>query len=130
MTHLKALLFLLFLEPLVSSGRIGRIKFLMLLALALGPLLLGTLLSYVATAPWSQFATGALVIAGLAFWWIAILASAIRRLHDVGRSGLWVILLGVLWPLLLVWPGQNRANRYGPPPAPFALTPSPAQGRA
>ena len=48
----------------------------------------------------------------------------IRRLHDVGRSGWWLLL--ALIPLvgdilLLVWlalPGEPGPNRWGPPPAP------------
>ncbi|MGE8499918.1 MAG: DUF805 domain-containing protein [Pseudomonas sp.] len=130
MTHLKALLFLLFLEPLVSSGRIGRIKLLGLFLLALWPLILARVLHDEAAAQWFQNAVGVLAVAGLVFLWVALLATFIRRLHDVGRSGLWVLLVAVLWPLLMVWPGQNRANHYGPPPSPFALRPLPAQGQA
>lgn len=130
MAHLKALLFLLFLEPLVSSGRIGRIKLLALNLLALWPLCLSTVLYNEAAPLWVQYTLSALAVAGFVFWWIAILATFIRRLHDVGRSGIWVLLVAVLWPLLIVWPGQNRSNRYGPPPSPFALTPSLARGQA
>jgi len=50
------------------------------------------------------------------------LAVAVRRLHDVGRSGWWYLivfvpLIGLL--VLLYWfvqPGSDGANEYGPPP--------------
>lgn len=47
-------------------------------------------------------------------------AVAVRRLHDVGRSGWWllVILVPVLGVIaLIVWwasPGEDRTNAYGP----------------
>ncbi len=64
-----------------------------------------------------------------------------RRLHDVGRSGLWwlisfVPLVGVI--LLIIWltgDSQPGTNQYGPNPkgvrgaaAPFSPAPGPAQG--
>ena len=50
------------------------------------------------------------------------LAVAVRRLHDVGRSGWWLLIMfvplfGLL--LLLFWwvqPSEREANRFGPPP--------------
>jgi uncharacterized membrane protein YhaH (DUF805 family) len=50
------------------------------------------------------------------------LAASVRRLHDTGRSGWWVLLLFV--PLvgqiiLIVWyctRGEPGPNRFGPPP--------------
>ena len=54
---------------------------------------------------------------------IPSLALAVRRLHDIDRSGWWV-LLGLIpiigWIILIVWACQPTApqpNRYGPPPA-------------
>jgi uncharacterized membrane protein YhaH (DUF805 family) len=51
------------------------------------------------------------------------LAAAVRRLHDIGKSG-WLVLVGLIpligWLLLLYWnvqPGSASANDYGPPPA-------------
>jgi uncharacterized membrane protein YhaH (DUF805 family) len=51
------------------------------------------------------------------------LALAVRRLHDIGRTGWWV-LLGVIpiigWIILIVWacqPTLPQPNKYGPPPA-------------
>lgn len=50
---------------------------------------------------------------------IPSLAIGVRRLHDVGRTGWWVLIaftvIGIL--LLLYWyvqPGQRRDNAYGP----------------
>ncbi|MBB6306526.1 DUF805 domain-containing protein [Xanthobacter tagetidis] len=50
------------------------------------------------------------------------LAVAIRRLHDVGRSGWWFLILFVpfgFFVLLFWWvqPSERMANRFGPPPA-------------
>ena len=49
--------------------------------------------------------------------WMAVYA---RRLHDLNKSGLWLILLGIpyvniiLLIVLLFIPGSNEANNYGP----------------
>ncbi len=52
------------------------------------------------------------------------LAVAARRLHDVGRSGWW-LLLGLIpligWLVLLIWTirrGDSTPNRYGDSPLP------------
>ncbi len=51
------------------------------------------------------------------------LAVQIRRLHDVDRSGWW-LLIGLIpiigWITLIVWQcmrGTDGPNRFGPPPA-------------
>jgi uncharacterized membrane protein YhaH (DUF805 family) len=52
------------------------------------------------------------------------LAVAIRRLHDIDRTGWWVLLgfipvIGTLW--LIYWacqPGTSGPNRFGPDPMP------------
>jgi len=56
------------------------------------------------------------------FYW-CVLALSAKRYHDVGRSALWlallgVPLLGVLWVgcELLIRAGFDGENRYGPPP--------------
>ena len=46
------------------------------------------------------------------------LSLGVRRLHDTGRSGWWLLLGLFLYPALIFLfclPGQNEANRYGPP---------------
>lgn len=51
---------------------------------------------------------------------VPAIASAVRRLHDTGRSGWWV-LLAITWvglvPLLWWWlaPGDPAPNRFGEP---------------
>ncbi|KAA0597179.1 uncharacterized membrane protein YhaH (DUF805 family) [Azospirillum lipoferum] len=52
------------------------------------------------------------------------LAVSVRRLHDIGRSGWW-LLLGVVpligWLVLIIWAatkGDATENRFGPPPLP------------
>jgi len=50
------------------------------------------------------------------------LAVAIRRLHDVDRSGWWFLMVftivGIIFPLLYwyIKPGTRGTNRYGPDP--------------
>ena len=51
------------------------------------------------------------------------LAMGVRRLHDVGRSGFWLLIALVpvagLIVLIVFWVqrGESGANAYGPPPA-------------
>jgi uncharacterized membrane protein YhaH (DUF805 family) len=78
-----------------------------LLALLLGGSVLGSLLTGV-------FALGVL---------LPSLAAGVRRLHDTGRSG-WFLLLGLI-PFvnfyllyLLIIRGDEGPNEYGPPPMP------------
>lgn len=77
--------------------------------------------------------TGALIVAAVAdllwLYYVLILpfvlpliAVAVRRLHDTGRSGWWYLLLIVPLAniaLYVFWalPGEPRENRYGPVPA-------------
>lgn len=61
------------------------------------------------------------------------LAVSVRRLHDIGRSGLW-LLMGLVpvfgWLVLVIWfcqPGVSEENAFGPPLRPaFLLPPRPA----
>jgi uncharacterized membrane protein YhaH (DUF805 family) len=70
---------------------------------------------YVMTAP-----NWLMIIAHLALF-LPTLAVTVRRLHDVGRTGWWILvsfvpLFGLL--LLLFWwvqPSQQEPNVYGPP---------------
>ncbi|MFG1479950.1 DUF805 domain-containing protein [Xanthobacter sp. V4C-4] len=56
------------------------------------------------------------------------LAVTVRRLHDVGRSGWWVLIMmlpAIGFLLLLFWwvqPSEPRDNAYGP--APYPLLPA------
>lgn len=64
---------------------------------------------------------------GLADLWalamlVPMVSALVRRLHDIDRGGWWALLLllpvaGAL--ILLIWaakPGDEGANRFGPPP--------------
>jgi uncharacterized membrane protein YhaH (DUF805 family) len=71
-------------------------------------------------------------VVGLALF-LPSLAVGVRRLHDTGRSGWW-ILIGLIpilgWILLLVWfcTDSTADNQYGPSPKqqPGAYQPPPA----
>ena len=43
--------------------------------------------------------------------WIPLAAAAIRRLHDAGKSGWWIIF-PVVNLVFLTFPAQNEDNRY------------------
>jgi uncharacterized membrane protein YhaH (DUF805 family) len=55
--------------------------------------------------------------------WLATLAVTVRRLHDTGRSGWWVLLWfvccigAIVVVVFCVQPSQPADNQYGPPPA-------------
>lgn len=56
------------------------------------------------------------------------LAVSVRRLHDIGRSGWWLLinLVPVVGPLFLLYffvqPSDEEPNRYGPVPQPGSAT--------
>ncbi len=87
-----------------------------------------------ALARLSQIGGGSKLFEAMASLWslgllVPGIAVAVRRLHDVGKSGwnyLWVLLPIVGWILLLVWaarPGMEGTNQYGPDPKdPYAGT--------
>ncbi|WP_114965748.1 DUF805 domain-containing protein [Alkalilacustris brevis] len=58
------------------------------------------------------------------------IAVSVRRLHDLGRSGWWYLLVFIPvigWLVLLFWyvqPGTSGANEYGPDPLASAETPA------
>lgn len=64
------------------------------------------------------------------------LALSVRRLHDIGRSGWWVliVLIPLLGALLLIWwhaqPGERAENRFGPDVEAGRETSPPAAARA
>ena len=110
----KDILFLLTLEPLVSSGRIGRLKYLLLSIwswFSFAPLVVVDQLPF----PWADAACDVFAALGLFYVFAAHLCLGIRRLHDMGFNGA-MILITALWPLLVSWPGQDRENEYGPQP--------------
>ncbi|HEX5686413.1 MAG TPA: DUF805 domain-containing protein [Ideonella sp.] len=108
--------------PLFSlsfDGRIGRMRNF------LGGLLILTTIVWLAIlaalAPSSL--TLVLLLIGLAFTMVWGIRLTVLRLHDVNRSGWWVLLmlvptLGNLASLaLLLWPGDGDDNEFGPPPS-------------
>lgn len=65
---------------------------------------------------------------------LPMLAAGVRRLHDTGRSGWWLLISlvpivgGIILIVLLALEGERGPNRYGPPPGevpgrPDTLTP-------
>jgi len=54
---------------------------------------------------------------------IPYISVAVRRLHDVNRSGWWYwiqgTIIGIFFPFLywMIKPSDNSANKYGPKPA-------------
>lgn len=100
---------------MVSSGRIGRIKYLLLHVWAAWPIFLLGVLNSESHPQWGQYVLSAFAVFAFIFWWVATLTAGIRRLHDLNLSGYWVLLINLIWPLLAIWPGQRQTNRYGPP---------------
>ena len=86
-------------------------------------ILFGFLVAIVLTIVDNILGTG--VLAGL--WGLATLipglAVTVRRLHDINKSGWWLLLGFLSWLIipfivLLVWcirPSSDEANRYNPP---------------
>ena len=113
MNKAKDILFLLILEPLVSSGRIGRLKYLLLSLWSYCALAI-CLLGLIFPKPVQEYVINTLLVIALLYIFASTLCLGIRRLHDMGTSGVLVVLVGIIWPLMLLWPGQPRNNRYGP----------------
>ncbi|MBV7583821.1 DUF805 domain-containing protein [Pseudomonas sp. PDM33] len=105
------------------SGRIGRVRYLgwsaALSFIVFGAYLVASLLMAV-SMPLGVAAIAAVVIAAVVF----SVPIGVQRLHDLGWSGwLWLVLLvpfanAVLSLLMLFMPGEQTANRFGPPPPP------------
>ena len=103
------------------EGRAGRAEFwwfnLVLYGIQFTIALLGTLLGTL-SAPFETVATVMLWVHGLATA-LPQLAVAVRRLHDTGRNGWWLLLIMVPifgWIPLLIFsiiPGDVGRNRYG-----------------
>src|SRR3954471_16059002 len=60
------------------------------------------------------------------------LAVGVRRLHDIDKSGWWILILlipivgFVLWLIWFTRQGDASDNQYGPPPVDGVPAPSPA----
>ncbi len=71
-------------------------------------------------AGWNTAVIGILVVYTLASL-LPRMALAMRRLHDTGRSGIWLLLhvfslLGMVVLLFMYAGGSDWDNRYGPAP--------------
>lgn len=104
------------------AGRAGRSEFWMFV---LFNIVIDIVLTIVDAAIGSQLLAGLYGLAVL----LPSLAVGVRRLHDTGRAGWW-ILLGIIpiigWIILIVFyaaEGQAADNQYGPP---ARLTPAQA----
>jgi uncharacterized membrane protein YhaH (DUF805 family) len=96
------------------SGRISRSSY-----------LIGLVLAFVApfSVVWGVFPNNAGAV-GIAFviWTFAKLSLHVRRLHDIGWSGRWVLVelfppVGLVLAFVLIFfPGMREGNRYGGPP--------------
>ncbi|AGI22410.1 hypothetical protein H681_02640 [Pseudomonas sp. ATCC 13867] len=105
------------------SGRIGRVRYLgwsaALSLICFAAYLVASLLLAV-SLPLGVVALAVVVIAAAVF----SVPIGVQRLHDLGWSGwLWLALLvpfvnAVLSLVMLFMPGEQTANRYGPPPPP------------
>ncbi|NMG66261.1 DUF805 domain-containing protein [Azoarcus indigens] len=123
------------------EGRVGRLRYLAYSFPAYVPLVAGALLAAVLGQGTAMLA--AILIGALLTVWMALRVSVLR-LHDLNRSGKWVLLaialpvvaglsgapLGVMASavffivgslLLLFWPGDMGVNDYGEPSGPNTL---------
>ena len=100
------------------SGRATRAEYwwfaLFVIGVVLGVLMMELL---VAGQDAVAFVTGAVFVV----LWIPSLAASVRRLHDTGRSGWWVLLSYVPFASIVVFvfhlmPSEPFENRWGPPP--------------
>lgn len=111
------------LKVFTIQGRIGRLRYLAwsmsLMAAALGLLLVASV-AFAVSAVLGSILTGVLC---LAFLFVSM-QICVQRLHDIGWSG-WLMLLnlvpivGNLFSLaILLMPGNEGPNRFGPPQPP------------
>lgn len=111
------------LDPLGFDGRIGRLRFLVwstvitLIAIVTG----GLVLLAVNVSPTLGITCGATL--AIAYTFISLRIGA-QRLHDLNWSA-WMLLLHlvpmanlVLAVMMLLMPGTEGPNKYGPPPPP------------
>lgn len=108
----------------VFSGRASRKEFWMfflfyiifLFSFAILDAILGTIIIYTKTESYGLFTL--LYFIGT---FIPFLAVSVRRLHDIGKSGWWILLSfvpigNIIYIILLATKGSSFHNKYGPPP--------------
>lgn len=111
------------LKVFTTDGRIGRVRYLgwSMALMLLGLLAYGIAIGAMAISP---VLGGILLIPVLIGAVVISVMIGVQRLHDIGWSGwLWLLnfvpLVGSVFAILmLVIPGTQGANRYGPPPPP------------
>jgi uncharacterized membrane protein YhaH (DUF805 family) len=111
------------LKVFTVNGRIGRLRYLgwSMALMLLAMLAYGIAAGVVAISP---IAGGILMIPVVIGTVVISVMIGVQRLHDIGWSGwLWLLNLiplfgGVLALLMLVVPGSQATNRYGPPAPP------------
>lgn len=114
-------------QPFALHGRIGRVRYLAysfgaMIALLLAAILVGALLGAMGAGP--AVAAGLMQVLVGTLMAAANLVIARRRLHDMGKSGWWGVLLLVpllnivvtLW--LALGKGDEGPNAFGAPPSP------------
>lgn len=69
----------------------------------------------VQSAPTLAMILGLLYLVGCLAMIIPSLAVAVRRMHDVGKSG-WYLLIPIYSFILAVTEGEKGSNQYGPDP--------------
>ena len=105
------------------NGRIGRVRY---LGWSMGMMLLAMLAYAIAVGAMaiSPIVGGILMVPLVIAAVVVAVMIGVQRLHDLGWSGwLWLLnlvpVVGTVFALLmLVVPGTQGANRYGPPPPP------------
>ena len=105
------------------DGRIGRVRYLGW-SMAMTLLAIPAMVVFAGVSALSSIFGGLLVILGVVAMMVISVFIGAKRLHDIGWSGwLWLLLLvpvvGTVFAIImLVVPGTEGPNRYGPPPPP------------
>lgn len=130
---------------LSTQGRIGRLRYMAYFWPSMGLMIGAGIAAAVLLPAMAAAKPGAgtlilLILFAIVLLWMSLRVAALR-LHDLNRSGKWVLLpiflaaaagtsgsprlvlmasaaYWILTILLMIWPGAHDDNDYGPPPAP------------
>jgi len=104
-----------------SKGRIGRLRYLAYTSGASVIHAIGLSVVTIGLAGSPALTVASLLLA-LVVMWFGIITS-IKRCHDLGISGWWVLtlIIPVIVLAWIFWPGSQGENRFGPPPPPNTL---------
>lgn len=100
------------------TGRLGFFGYSLIAGVLMGGAHLAVIVSHIHGHPSPAIHVLAIVV-GLAGGWVAM-ANMVRRLHDIGWSGRWVVFVPIpvvgwiLGFIISSRPGQRTANRFGP----------------